>query len=366
MTEMLSDRELNRALLDRQLLLRRHEVSVAAALEWLVGMQAQAPDAPYVALWSRLEGFAMRELAELLEQRRAVRMHLMRATIHLVSADDAAGLRPVVQDVLERAARSSPFARRLDGVDLGELLGAARTLAEEEPRRRAELRALLAERWPDHDAESLISTAGFHVPFVQLPPRGVWRARAPVVVTTVESWLGRPLAEDGNPSAAVLRYLAAFGPASVADVTKWSGLTGLRAVVDELRPDLRTFRDERGRELLDVPDGSLPGADVPAPPRFLPEYDNVLLSHAERSRIMGAGRLVPLPPGDGGTRGTLLVDGFFRATWRTVRGDGAVTIVVEPFEPLVATDREAIAHEGEALLAFVSPDAERRSVRFAT
>ncbi|MEP6953132.1 MAG: crosslink repair DNA glycosylase YcaQ family protein, partial [Solirubrobacteraceae bacterium] len=157
----------------------------------------------------------------------------------------------------------------------------------------------------------------------------------------------------------VLRYLAAFGPASIPDVRTWSGLTRQRDVIERLRPELRTFRDARGRELFDLPDAPRPDPDIAAPPRFLPEYDNVLLSHADRSRINGDGRLVPLPPGNGGVRGTVLVDGVFRGLWRVER-DGPVAVVrVEPFGRFTRAERAAVVAEGEQLAAFTAPDAGR-------
>jgi hypothetical protein len=152
-----------------------------------------------------------------------------------------------------------------------------------------------------------------------------------------------------------MRYLAAFGPASAKDAQAWSGLTRLQEIADRLGSRLRRFRDDDGRELLDLPDGPRPDPDTPAPPRFLPEYDNVLLSHADRSRIVTGNRAIPLPPGNGGARGTLLVDGFFRGTWHATRSAGKATLRIETFGQLPGPDSPAVADEGTQLLRFIAP-----------
>jgi DNA glycosylase AlkZ-like len=352
---------LNRALLERQLLLQRAPRGVEDALEHLVGLQAQAPLAPYVALWSRLRGFDPADLSAALEQRRAVRTTLMRVTIHLVTARDALALRPLVQPVAEQVFRTSQFHRDVAGVDLDEVLRRACALVEERPRTRVELGAALGEHFTDGDPASLAYAFTFLSPLVHVPPRGVWGTTGPVALTTVQSWLGGDLTVAADPDTAVLRYLAAFGPATVADVAKWSRVTGLRAVVERLRPRLRTFCDATGRELFDVPGAPLPDPDTLAPPRFLPEFDNVLVAHANRARIIeekyNAGVIASLG------RPTVLVGGFVRGYWKVVREDGAATLLVEPFEALSKRNAAAVRAEGRRLLAFAAPDADTREVR---
>jgi hypothetical protein len=359
--EVLSARALNRATLARQFLLRRERRPALDAIEALAGLQAQAPDAPYVALWSRLDGFSSGELAGLLTDRQVVRVPLMRATVHMVSARDCLMLRPAVQHVLARSFTAQTYARNLDGVDIDAVLAAAQDLLSQRPLGRQELGRLLAERWPGRDPQSLAYAVSYLLPVVHVPPRGVWRSRGPIALAPAESWLGRPFSDGASPGQLVLRYLAAFGPASVADMQLWSGLSHLQEVTSSL--GLRTFRDEQGRELFDLADAPRPSPDIPAPPRFLPEYDNVLLSHRDRSRLIPDGRPVPLPPGNGGRCGTLLVDGLFRATWRITRQEGTAALHVEAAEPL--PDQDAIAAEGTRLLAFAADDAADRRVLFA-
>jgi hypothetical protein len=337
------------------MLLERVELTAEEAIERVVGLQGQAPDAPYVGLWSRLEGFHTEELATLITARRAVRATVMRGTVHLVTAADFAALRPVVQPMLERLFARSPFARNLRGLDLDALLAEAVPLVEEKPRARAELARALAERRPDIDGLSLAYAVTYLVPLVQVPPRGIWGSRGQATWMSAETWLGRAL-ERPDVEGLLLRYLGAFGPATVADMRAWSGLSGLREVVEPLRPRLRVFNDQHGRELLDLPDAPRPHPDTPAPVRFLPEYDNVLLSHADRSRVLDPGRLPPLAPGNGGRLGTVLVEGRFAATWRITRPAHGALLIVEPLATVSGRDRVALEEEGRRLLEFVAGD----------
>jgi hypothetical protein len=358
--EILTRRALSRATLARQLLLKRARMPALDAIERLTGMQAQAPHAPYVGLWTRLERFRADELSALISSRHVVRSPLMRATLHLVSARDCLTLHPVIQLVLERGFAGAPF--NIDGVDTEALLEAGRALLAERSRTRPELGAALAERWPDHDPSSLAHAVTYLLPVVQVPPRGLWGSRGAARWSTVEAWLGRPPHAGASREDVFLRYLAAFGPATVRDAQTWSGLTRLAEILDPLRPRLRAFRDDRGRELFDLPDAPRPDEATPAPPRFLPEYDNLLLSHDDRTRFLPDGRSVPLPPGLGARQGTLLVDGFVAATWVIRRRGPAAVLHVEAFDRL--TDREAIREEGARLLGLAAADADEHDVTF--
>ena len=365
MTRVLDARALNRALLERQLLLRRSRMSTAEAIEWLVGMQAQIPADPYVALWSRLEDFGSDDLARLITDRKAVRTSLFRATIHLVTARDALSLWPTVQPALARLFQTaSPFGRELTGVNLERLLALGRSLVEERPLTSAELRPLLRKRWPKRDEESLAAAIGYLLPLVQVPPRGVWGASGQPRRTTLEAWLGHPLGESRSPDALILRYLAAFGPATVSDARTWSGLSGLAEVFGRLRPRLRSFRDENGRELFDVPAGPLPDPETPAPPRFLPVYDNLVLSHADRTRIVRAGDRKRTGYMEGVNSGSVLIDGFVGATWTVRRGPSVATLRIKPLDRLSKRERAAVEDEGARLLTFVAAQAKSRDVRF--
>jgi DNA glycosylase AlkZ-like len=363
--DVLGLRALNRALLERQMLLRRAELSAFDAIEQLVGMQAQSPLAPYVGLWTRLEGFQPDELVRLMNDREVVRIALMRNTVHLVTARDCLMLRPLVQVIFDRDLRvNTTFAPPLRGMDIDALTAAGRALVEERPRTNAELGALLRERWPDCDAASLAFAIRSQVALVQVPPRGIWGKGGQVICTSAQAWLGRPLEDDPSPEDMVMRYLAAFGPATVKDVQQWCGLTRLRDVVERLRPRLATFRDEAGNELFDLPDAPRPNPDTPAPVRFLPEYDNLFVSHVDRTRIISETDLKRLRTTERLVRGSVLVDGFFRGLWQIRRQRGVATLHIESYGPLSNHDRDTVAEEGEHLLAFAASNAKAREIEF--
>ncbi|MBA2533603.1 MAG: winged helix DNA-binding domain-containing protein, partial [Rubrobacter sp.] len=333
--DVLGPRELNRATLERQMLLRRQDLSALEAIEHLIGMQAQAPAPPYVGLWTRLADFNPNELGRMLSSRRAVRIALMRNTVHLVSASDCLALRPLMQTIIERNLYSSRArCADLQGVDIEALGAAGRALLEEQPRTSRELGELLKERWPDHDPASLSRAIRHLLPLVQVPPRGVWGKSGITTHTTAEAWLGRPLGPASSLEEMVLRYLGAFGPATVADVQTWSGKTRLGGVIEHLRPRLLTFRDERGKELFDLPEAPRPEPDTPSPPRFLPEFDNLILSYADRTRVIAEEYRKAIASRNGMVPATVLLGGFVRGTWKTERAGSRARIVISPFESL--------------------------------
>jgi hypothetical protein len=289
-----------------------------------------------------------------------VRIPLLRTTLHLVTARDCLAMAPLLRPVLERGFwTGSPFGRQVKGIDIDAVVAAGRELLDERPRTTAQLRVLLGERWPGYDASSLAYAVRHLVPVVQVPPRGVWGGKGLPTWATTERWLGQPLDPAPSINRLVLRYLAAFGPATVGDVQAWSGLTRLREVAERLRPRLRTFRDPDGRELLDLPDAPRPDPDTPAPPRFLPEYDNVVLGHADRTRIV-PGEVAGRWPDDDLHWSPLLVDGFVAGVWRLTADRRHPSLVVRPFQR--PPDATALAEEGERLLAFLAPGAGDRRV----
>ncbi|MGF7237027.1 MAG: winged helix DNA-binding domain-containing protein [Frankia sp.] len=352
--DVLGSRALGRALLARQMLLARARIPALDALERLVGMQAQAPASPYVGLWTRLEDFAATQLSDLISTRAAVRVVAMRSTIHLLSARDCLALRPVLQPVQDRSLwTGSPFGRQLAGMDIDELVAAGRSIVERQPCTTAELGAALGERWPDRDPASMAAAIRNLVPLVQIPPRGLWGRGGRAICTTAEAWLGQPLGTDPTPDALVLRYLAAFGPATVADLRTWSGLTRLGPVIERLRPGLCTFVDGAGRELFDRPNAPRPDPDTPAPVRFLPEFDNLLLSHADRTRVMTEAARAALADGSV-IRSSVLVDGFVHGVWKVHRERKRATLAVTLFSDVTADQAVDLTAEGRRLLRFVA------------
>jgi hypothetical protein len=358
---VLTRRELNRATLARQLLLERSHRSVAELLEHLVGMQAQTPHTAYVGVWSRLAGFDPEELSRALEHRAVVRLALMRSTIHMVTAPDAWRVRPLVQPVLERMYRNT-FGRRMTDLDPEAVVAAGRAFVDERPRTFLAIGEHLGRRWPDRDPQVLAQAVRAGVPLVQVPPRGLWGRSGPVAHTSIEAWLGAPPPGRLERSDLIVRYLGAFGPASVADAQTWSGLNGLREVFDGLRTTLVAFEDERGRELFDLPDAPRPAADVPAPPRFLYDFDNILLSHADRTRMLTPEQGRALTSRNGPPAGTCLVDGVVVAGWRVARDRGRARLTITPLAEIAPDALDDLAAEGRSLLAFVAAETDDRLV----
>jgi hypothetical protein len=361
--DVLSTRALNRALLERQMLLRRSTLAPARMIEHLIGLQAQVPNAPYLTLWARIAAFRHAALTSLITTRRVVRIALMRSTIHMVTARDCLELRPLLQPVIDRGFKGS-FGRALDGIDFAALAAAARATVEQQPQTLNEIGLQLKKRWRNRDAFALGYAARALVPLVHVPPRGIWGETGTAARTSVEHWLGRPLASTPSLDKLLLRYFGAFGPASVLDAQVWSGLTALGHAIERLRPRLRSFRDERGRELLDLPNAPRPDSATEAPPRFLPEFDNVLLAYVDRSRILAPEHRGKAFGSGGLMTGTVLIDGFVGARWKMQPERGAATLTIHPFARLARHDRESLVDEGTRFLAFVAADAPVHDVRF--
>jgi hypothetical protein len=332
---------------------------VEEAVERLAGLHAQEALPPFVALWTRLAGFAPQDLRAGLHARRLVRGTAARATLHLHTAEDYASLRPTLQPVLTAGLRA--LGARGEGWDPEPVLAEARELLAQEPRTFGALRAALVERFPEVDERALGFTVRMSLPVVMVPGPQRWAFPPDAPFAPAEDMLGRPLCEEPDLPGLVLRHLRAFGPATPADVQAWSGMKGLRPVVQDLRAELVELRDERGRTLYDVPGGPRPGEDVPAPPRLLGEFDALLLAHADRTRIVDEEHRKGLVTKNLRVRATFLVDGRVAGTWAVARRKGRATLTLSPFAPLAGGDAEALEAEARALLAFLEEeDGERR------
>jgi hypothetical protein len=340
---VLTRRELNRALLARQLLLERRRLSLPRAVEQVGCLQTQYAPSAYIGLWSRVEGFRREALTSALRRRSLVQATLMRNTIHVVSRRD---FWPFVLALREER---KAWSRRVQGNDDRELRRAAervRAFLAEGPRRHAEIAAELGDRiWRPG--------VGIWVDLVRVPPSGTWERRRADLYGLAEQWVGPPprLAEEEAREHVVRRYLGAFGPASRSDIADWAGmrLGALRDVLERMR--LRRFRDEAGRELLDLPRAPLPRAETPAPARFLPTFDATLLVHARgtgilpeqyRERIFHVRNPQSEP--------TFLVEGEVAGTWRYDRGH----VRLEPFRRLTRRARAELEEEAERLAALHS------------
>jgi hypothetical protein len=350
---ILNRRVLNRTTLDRQLLLSRAALTATEAVERLVAVQGQEIDAPYIGLWSRLASFTQDDLASLLYGKQVVRGSLLRGTQHLALADDYVWIRPLAQVILSRT-RQAAFGRLMRDVDLEEFVKLAREHLAGRTLTRPQLRDLLRQRWPEVDGTALGFSAQALLPIVHTPPNGIWGKGGATPFTLAEEWLGRPL-DSSTPAERlverlVVRYLAAYGPASVMDVQMWSGLTRLRPVVEGM-DFLRKYQDAEGRVLYDLPDAPLVDEDVPAPVRFLPWFDNLVVAYADRTRLMTAEQRKEVCVG-AVIYPTFLVDGTVGGMWDLKNG----VLTVEPFHPLSDGVMEELAAEGARLMTFAGAE----------
>ncbi len=361
---ILTLRDLNRATLARQMLLERSTITPTEAIERLVGMQAQLASAPYIGLWTRLKDFQRSDLASAIENREVVKATLMRATLHLVSAADYLRFRTAMKPVLEGAAES--IAKNRTPIDKERVLKIAHDFIAEKPRTFAEISAMLSAEMPDSDVGAMRYTVRTHIPMVQVPISTGWSYPGTPAFTLVDEWLGKPISQEDHTRKLVLRYLSAFGPATIADVQTWSflKLADLKVIFESLRPELNVYRDEKKKELFDVKDAPVPDGDASAPIRFLPEYDNLLLSHKSRTRILADEhrKKVYLPALR--VAATILVDGFVGGIWKVEKAKGVATLLIEPLVPLTKSQREEMSAEAEQLIRFVEADAKSYVVKW--
>lgn len=351
---------LTRATAERQWLSDRRPATATIAIEHLVGLQAQEPQEPYVGLWSRLDDFEANHLVDLLERRLAVRTLMMRRTIHLHTSADALAMRPAYDDMLRQRMQGT-LGPRLPGVDFDELAALGEPHFAAQPQILADVARAVSDRFPGAPSRDLGDALSTLVRLIQVPPRGLWGQKAAALNTTYAAWLGsdperRPDEERRVEILAdiVRRYLRAYGPAASADIRAWSGLSGLPAVIKQLEPELTTYRDERGRTLLDLADASLPPDDRPLPVRFLPAFDNVVLGYDDRSRVIDDEhkRLSIL-----GTR-FVLVTGRVAGFWTSEGTAAGVTVTVELLRRLSRAERAELGDEGERLAGFLGDGRE--------
>jgi hypothetical protein len=361
---ILTRRALNRATLARQLLLARVKLKPAAAIQRLAGIQAQLARPPFVGLWSRLEGFQREDLVRAVERREVVRGTLMRGTLHMVARPDYLSWRAALQPMLSRSM-AAVLGHRTKGLDTDRLVAAARAYFDEEPRTFAELREHLQTMFPGLDERAMGYMVRMRLPLIQTPEAGArWAYSSTADFAVADSWLGEPVAAKDRSEAMALSYFAAFGPAGIDDFASWSGLPTARAVVDALRPKLRTFRDEQGRELFDLATAPQPDEDEEAPVRFAPEFDGLLLGYADRGRIGAHEHKAALFRKNLIVPATFFVDGFLAGLWSLERKGKAARLILKPLVALRKGDRQALAEEGERLLRFIESDAQTLNVEF--
>ncbi|MEQ8675362.1 MAG: winged helix DNA-binding domain-containing protein [Aggregatilineales bacterium] len=363
MTErILTLRALNRTFLARQLLIERQAMPIEEAVERLLGLQSQIPNPPYIGLWTRLHNFKRDDLTQLMESRQIVRAAMMRSTLHLVSAGDHHRFRPVIQPAIERALRSF-FGKRGRSLDIEKLVAAARPFLLEDYRTTGDLRACLLEVEPDADADAMAYLIRTYLPLVQVPPGGTWGAGSMAAYAIAEDWLGE-FNQTADLRTLFFRYLEACGPASIMDFQTWTGMTKLKDEIEALRPELITYQTEDGKELFDLPDMTIQPEDTPVPVRFIPEYDNLLISHADRNRIIADADRKKVFLSAARVLNTFLVDGFVAGTWKITSKKNTITLTISPFKPIESTIQDALIEEGERLCRFVDETAGQIDIQF--
>jgi hypothetical protein len=356
--------ELNRATLARQFLLERMHGSPLSLIKRLVALQGQVQNAPYLGLWTRMRAFERADLTNLIEQKQVVRAASLRMTLHLMRAEDYVLLHPILQ-TLPRSRRLLLFARQAEDFDPVQFQALMRAYLQEKPRTGAEVRRKMGEIFPGLPQDQIVSSAIMQLALIQTFPAGKWNFTGPLTYAEAETWLDRPFASVSESLRhLILRYLEAFGPASVRDIQAWSGVTKLQSTVNTLRSELITYRDERGQELFDLPGAPCPEAEVPAPVRLLPAFDNLLLAHEDRRRIIADTYRPFVFPGQAMVRPTFLVDGYVQGTWKIERKIAQTTLVIEPFDPLSDQVRNALWEEGERLMNWIGDGAETFEIQF--
>jgi hypothetical protein len=353
--ERLTYRALNRATLARQMLLARQPRPITDAVAHLIGLQAQVTEGPYQGLWSRLGGFRHEDLTSLIQDRTLLRATSLRATLHLHTVPDMVGLRPLVQPVLDRMWQAA-FGKRIGSADRARVAKLGRRLLDNGPITAGALGKALQPDFPDADPLALSVLLQVRETLIQVPPTRIWGSGHAPLLSRLEAWVPDAARPALDRETLVLRYLAAYGPASIADMQSWSGLTGLKAEFETLRDRLATFTDETGRALFDLPDAPRPGPDTPAPVRLLPLYDNVILGYANRRRMFSEATATRAGMRQD-TKAAILIDGAVAAGWKIAVRKGTAAIAIEPYRPLLERELRELLPEAMALLKFMQPDA---------
>jgi hypothetical protein len=350
---LLTSGQLNRATLARQMLLARTSMTAVEATQHLVGLQAQLPRPPFIGLWSRVHGVQRQEVVQGLLDKQLVRGTSLRGTLHMMTAADYARFRAPLQAALD--AGVAMLGPRTEGADRSRLLDMGRAFFRE-PHTFEAFRVHVAAAFPAADVRALAHTVRMQVPLLQVPTPTAWGFPASADFITAEAWIG-PVGENESATREdlVLRYLAAYGPATIADAQAWSGVGGLKPVFEGLRSRLIAFRGERGGGLFDLPEAPRPPADVPAPVRLLPEWDNAIVSRADGRLLPAQHRSSVFRPGLR-VLPTVLVDGSVAGTWKMERRGALTSVTMSLFGTQPASVRREIETEADALLRFAEPD----------
>lgn len=352
----LSLRDLNRTFLHRQWLLERQNQPILMGVERLIGLQSQIPNPPYIGLWSRLMNFQREALSELMHQRQAVRVPSFRSTLHVMSARDYQTMHPLILPALIKGMNSF-HGRNLQGVDVPVLVEKSKSYLAEAPRSMGEIKDYLQPFEPNRMGEALNYAARTFIPLVQVPPAGTWGSGTMAKYALAEQWLGG-MSEAMPVLEFFKRYLSAAGPASVMDFQTWAGLTNLQKELMPYRDQFKRYQTEDKRELWDIPHGEIITGDTPAPVRFIPEYDNLLISHQDRTRILADKDRTKVFLTAGRVLGTVLIDGFVGAIWKAEKpSKKSLTISIEPFMSLSQTHHAAILDEAGQLATWMAEGA---------
>ena len=362
MTKPLTHKDLNRATLARQFLLERSDTGISEAVGFLVGLQAQQSNDPYIALWSRLKGFRHEDLTQLITDRELIRATSMRGTLHLHTADDMIGIRSLVSPFLQQMWRSN-FQKRFGDHDPGKVIAAGRKLLDKGSMSAGDLNKALLAKFPGGEAIALSVLLQVHDILVQIPPTRIWGNSSAPILTRIENWVPEPHNRPMALRDLVRRYIRAFGPVNAADMATWSRLTRIGPEFEAIKKELVTFEDVDGRTLYDFPDAPRPQADTPAPIRFLPLYDNVYLGYENRRRMLSeeTAHLINMFQN---FKPAVLIDGTANAGWTISVKKGEAVLEIEPYRKLLKREMREIEAEGSAFLRFMKADARSSDIRF--